>query len=114
MPLAPSASLLDLPTSINLEAEDIRTGPAVLDARIIDQIKATEARDGFIETAKPRGSQPGDRVQVVEGLLQGQYGVLLQLKAADRIVVLLNFMNSQQRCEMPRAAVVRAEPKRLA
>jgi transcription antitermination factor NusG len=88
-------------------------GPARLDIQAVQRLKDAES-DGALELQKPRGLRPGDRVEIIDGVMKGQFAVLLQLKPSDRIVILLTMFGSQQRCEMPRAAVARAEPKRLA
>lgn len=72
--------------------------PCVVDDRIIDQIRS-RLKDGYIYL-EPTIFNPGDRVMIQEGPLAGFTGIFQQLKARDRVLMLLNFINYQARIEV--------------
>lgn len=74
----------------------IAEAPGVLIQRLI----ADADSEGVI-LRPDNAPQPGDRVRIVEGLLQGLEGVYTQMAGEVRAVILLNFLGSAQRIVVP-------------
>ena len=58
-----------------------------------------------MELPKPAGPNLGDRVRVLAGPLQGQFGLYAGMRAHERVLVLLALLGGQQRVELPKDAV---------
>jgi len=73
--------------------------PWVVDPEIIDAIKARGFDECFEE--KSASYRHGEGVQIVDGLLMGLQGVFLyELNASERVVILLNILESQTRVQI--------------
>lgn len=71
--------------------------PLPIDEEIIQVIKSEVGENGFVDL-QPRSLQPGDRVVVKEGPLQGLKGLFKQeLSDKQRVVVLLETIQYQAR-----------------
>ena len=70
--------------------------PAVVADSIIDEIRSRE-RGGLVELPKPAGLNPGDRVRVLAGPLQGQLGLYAGQRPHERVLVLLALLGGEQR-----------------
>jgi transcription antitermination factor NusG len=75
---------------------------------VIDGIRSRE-RDGLIDIAKPPQFVPGMRVQVLQGPLQNQIGLLTALRPHERVLVLLRLLGGQQRVELAQGAIAAIE-----
>jgi transcriptional antiterminator RfaH len=80
--------------------------PAEIVDGIVDDIRRREGRDGLVKLPKPRGMQPGDRVRVVRGALEGKLAVLhANMNGHARVAVLLTMLGSERRVLLPRTNV---------
>ena len=81
-------------------------GPVVVDEAIINALRERSV-NGVIEV-RPVALRPGDELEIVEGPFQGLTALFEKnLKAGERIVVLLDLLSSQVRVEVPRLCVQR-------
>ena len=64
-------------------------------------------RGGVIELPKSR-LEPGVRVRVLQGPLQGQLGLCAGMRPRERVLVLLQLLGSQRRVELREDAVERS------
>jgi transcriptional antiterminator RfaH len=84
-------------------AED---GPLPVDERIITILRE-RSLNGYVET-KPTPFFSGEKLEVVEGPFQGLKALFeRELKAGERVAVLLEILSSWVRVELPRASVQR-------
>ena len=73
---------------------------------IVDDIRRREGRDGLVKLPKARGLQPGDKVRIVRGALEGRLGVLhAGMNGHARVAVLLTMLGSERRVLLPRTDV---------
>ena len=79
--------------------------PCVVDDQIIAQIRS-RLKDGYIYMDQAV-FHPGDKVMIQEGPLAGLTGIFQQLKARDRVLMLLNIINYQARIEVARQNITR-------
>jgi len=79
--------------------------PCIVDDQIIAQIRS-RLKDGYIYM-EPNIFNPGDKVMIQEGPLAGFTGIFQQLKARDRVLMLLNFINYQARIEVARKHITK-------
>ncbi|MEN6375911.1 MAG: transcription termination/antitermination NusG family protein [Smithella sp.] len=79
--------------------------PCIVDDQIIAQIRS-RLQDGYIHL-EPAIFNPGDRVMIQEGPLAGFTGIFQQLKAQDRVLMLLNIINYQARIEVARQNITK-------
>jgi len=70
--------------------------PAVVADSVIDEIRSRE-RGGLVELPKPAGFNPGDRVRVLAGPLQGHLGLYAGQRPHERVLVLLALLGGEQR-----------------
>ncbi len=84
---------------------DLSGHPCIVDDQIIAQIRS-RLKDGYIHL-EPTIFNPGDRVMIQEGPLAGLTGIFQQLKAQDRVLMLLNIINYQARIEVARQNITK-------
>src|SRR6516165_8260783 len=70
--------------------------PARVADQIIDDLRKRE-RNGLIELPRRDGLKAGDRVRVLAGPLQGQFGLYAGMRPHERVLVLLALLGGQQR-----------------
>lgn len=81
-----------------------KEGPLVVEEWIITILRERSV-SGYIEVAPPLLS-PGEELQIVVGPFQGLRALFQQeLKAGERVAVLLEILSSQVRAELPRSYV---------
>ena len=81
-------------------------GPMVVDEGIIDALRERSV-NGVIEV-RSVPLRPGDELEIIEGPFQGLTALFEKnLKAGERIVVLLDLLSSRVRVEVPRFCVQR-------
>lgn len=81
-------------------------GPIAVDERIINALRERSVK-GCIEV-RPASLTPGDELEVLEGPFRGLKALFQQeLKAGERVAVLLELLASQVRVELPRSYVKR-------
>ena len=79
-------------------AED---GPVVVDEAIINALRERSV-NGYIEV-RPVALRLGDELEIIEGPFQGLTALFEKnLKAGERIIVLLDLLSSRVRVEVPR------------
>jgi transcriptional antiterminator RfaH len=79
-------------------------GPLVVDEQIINSLRERSS-SGYIEV-KPALFFPGEKLQVIAGPFQGLEALFQkELKAGERVAVLLEILSSRVRIDMPRAYV---------
>jgi transcriptional antiterminator RfaH len=66
-------------------------------------------RGGLIELAKQPRFRPGDRVRIVCGSFANHLALYAGQTAHERVAVLLQILGSQQRAELPAAAIAPVE-----
>jgi len=83
-------------------------GPLVVDEAIISALRERSV-NGVIEV-RPVALRPGDELEFIEGPFQGLTALFEKnLKAGERIVVLLDLLSSRVRVEVPRLCVQRKQ-----
>jgi transcriptional antiterminator RfaH len=78
--------------------------PARVPDGVIAEIRARE-RGGLVELPRCDGLRAGDRVRVLAGPLQGQFGLFAGQRPHERVLVLLTLLGGAQRVELARDAV---------
>ena len=80
--------------------------PARVPGGVIDEIRARENADGFIELLpRQRGLRVGDRVRVVSGPFVGQLALFAGMRPHERVLILLALLGGEQRVELARGAI---------
>jgi transcriptional antiterminator RfaH len=80
--------------------------PAKVPDAVIAEIRGRE-RGGLIELPKPPRLEPGDHVRITSGAFGGHLALYEGQTAHERVAVLLQFLGSQQRTELPASAIER-------
>jgi transcriptional antiterminator RfaH len=81
-------------------------GPIALDDAIIESIQQRIGDDGFVHLTD--FLEPGDAVEITDGPLKGLVGIFHSATpAAERVILLLNAMNSQMRVMVDASAITR-------
>jgi len=92
--------------SVVSTAED---GPIPVDERIITMLRE-RSLNGYVEV-KPAPLCPGEELEVIAGPFQGLRALFHQeLRAGERVAVLLEMLSSRVRVELPRAYVQKKSP----
>jgi transcriptional antiterminator RfaH len=77
------------------------TGPIVVDSAVISTLQAT-SQEGYLEI-QAASFCPGEELEILVGPFQQLRAVFQQeLKAGERVAVLLDLLSSQVRVELPR------------
>jgi transcriptional antiterminator RfaH len=71
---------------------------------VIDELKARE-HNGAIELPRRDGFKPGDSVRLTAGPFAGIAGLYQGQRPHERVEVLLMFLGSLQKVELPRDAI---------
>jgi transcriptional antiterminator RfaH len=81
-------------------------GPVPVDERIISLLRE-RSRNGYVEL-KPSALSPGEELEIIAGPFQGVRALFQkELKAGERVAVLLELLSSRVRAELPQAYVQR-------
>ena len=89
----------------------LKDGPLAVDEQIIS-ILHDRSQGGYIEI-NPFLFSPGEELQVVAGPFQGLRALFQQeLKAGERVAVLLEILSSRVRVELPRTYVEKSSTTR--
>lgn len=79
--------------------------PAVVPDRVIEQIRLRlDAETGLVNLQAP-DLQPGMKVRIAQGPLEGVDGIFRAAAGHDRVRVLLTLMGSEREVVLPRAAL---------
>lgn len=78
--------------------------PLPVPETVIEAIRSREV-DGLIIEEMPPPPRPGEQVRIVDGPLADKIGTLLTLTDSERVIVLLNMMESNVKVTLPRDAV---------
>jgi transcriptional antiterminator RfaH len=79
--------------------------PLSVPAGIVDEIRAREGRDGFVELGLPPGIGPGSPVRLIDGVFAESKGVLDRIADQHRVSVLLQLLGREVRVFVPAAHV---------
>ena len=82
-------------------------GPTPVPGCVIDEILAQEDEDGFIQLAKLDRLQSGDRIRILDGVMEGNLGIFSCSSDRERALVLLDILGRQVKFNVPRMAVGR-------
>jgi transcriptional antiterminator RfaH len=74
-------------------------------AGVVDEIRAREGRDGFVELGLPPGIGPGSPVRLIDGIFAESKGVLDRIADQHRVSVLLQLLGREVRVFVPAAHV---------
>jgi len=89
----------------------ITDGPTMVDEQIISLLR-NRSQDGYIEIS-PSWFSPGEELQVVSGPFQGLRALFQQeLKAGERVAVLLEILSSRVLADLPLAYVAKSSTTR--
>jgi transcriptional antiterminator RfaH len=80
------------------------SGPAHVPDAVIAEIRARE-RGGLIELPKAPAHRPGDQVRITSGPFAQHLALYEGQSAHERVEVLLQFLGSRQRTELPANAI---------
>jgi transcription elongation factor/antiterminator RfaH len=81
--------------------------PYNVDIRIIEYIKS-KVKDGYI-TIEPPEFSPGEKVVIKEGPLEGLVGIFQKnIKASERVMILLNTLEYQAKMEIEKGFLAKA------
>lgn len=81
--------------------------PYVVEDGLIDLLRS-RVKDGYIRIEPPEFT-PGEMVKVMEGPLKGFTGMFYKdLKASERVLILLNTLSYQARVEIDRGLLAKA------
>jgi len=70
-----------------------------LDEQIIVDLKARQGEDGYVQLSQ--GMDKGDHVEILQGPMIGLEGIFeKEIKPAERVMILLNFLGNQSRLEI--------------
>ncbi len=79
--------------------------PAPLLDGVIDEIRAREAKNGFVVLGLPAGLAPGSAVRLTDGIFTETQGVLERVGDERRVSVLLKLLGREVRVLVPAASV---------
>jgi transcriptional antiterminator RfaH len=79
--------------------------PVAVPAGIVDEIRAREGSDGFVELGLPPGIGPGSPVRLIDGIFAEAKGVLDRIADQYRVSVLLQLLGREVRVFVPAAYV---------
>ena len=80
--------------------------PAVVPARIIDDIRACEDEDGYCRIACRASHIPGEPVRVAYGAFRNCCGLFYCLKDNEWVAILLDLLGRKVQMIMPESSVV--------
>jgi transcriptional antiterminator RfaH len=79
--------------------------PAKVPDKVIDELRGRE-RNGLVELPSAPGLRPGDRVMVRAGPFADRLGLYAGQAPHERVAVLLTWLGSQRRIELPKADIM--------
>ena len=79
--------------------------PAPVPDTVIDEIRAREGRDGFVQLGLPAGVGPGSRVRILDGLFADNIGEVERIADERRVAILLSLLGREVRVFVPVANV---------
>ena len=79
-------------------------GPAQLGDHVINEIKGRE-RNGAVELPRRETFRAGDRVRIMAGVFNGHLGLFQGQLPRERIAILLSWLGTQRRVELPKSDV---------
>jgi transcription antitermination factor NusG len=86
------------------------TTPAVVPDHVIAEIQSRE-RGGLVELPQAPRFKPGDQVRVIHGALAGHLGIYAEMRAHERVAVLLNLLGASQKVTLAANAIEPCSPK---
>jgi len=79
--------------------------PAVVPADLVESLRAAADHTGLIADLVPAPVEAGNRVRVVDGLLQGYEGIVEARSGRERVMILLDVADRQTRATVSRHQV---------
>jgi transcriptional antiterminator RfaH len=79
-------------------------GPAQLGDHVINEIKGRE-RNGAVELPRRETFRAGDRVRITAGVFNGHLGLFQGQLPRERIAILLSWLGTQRRVELPKDSI---------
>ena len=78
--------------------------PAQLGDQVIDELRSRE-RGGAVELPRRETFRAGDRVRITAGVFNGHLGLFQGQLPRERIAILLSWLGTERRVELPKDAV---------
>lgn len=78
--------------------------PAPVPVGVVEEIRRREGEDGLIKLPTP-SFRPGERVQVTDGALADQVGLVLSMPDQQRVILLLGMLGREVRVTVPAASL---------
>ncbi len=82
--------------------------PTPLPDEVVEELKRQEDERGLVMIGRRTTLQPGDKVQITEGAMSDQVGILQTLSDNQRVFLLLELLGRQVQVQMPFAAIAPA------
>ena len=79
--------------------------PAPVPDGVVDEIRAREGADGFVNLGLAAGLRPGSQVQLIDSIFAHHDGVIDRIADDRRIAVLLELLGREVRVFLPAASV---------
>lgn len=79
--------------------------PLAIPEAVIDEIRARESGDGFIQLGLPAGIGLGSSVRLIDGIFADYEGVIDRLAGDRRVAVLLQLLGREVRVFVPAASI---------
>jgi transcriptional antiterminator RfaH len=82
--------------------------PVAMPAGVVEEIRAREGAQGFVQLGLPAGLKPGSPVRLLDGVFAEYRGVFERLADDRRVTVLLELLGREVRVFVPAASVAAA------
>jgi transcriptional antiterminator RfaH len=82
--------------------------PVAMPAGVVEEIRAREGEQGFVQLGLPAGLQPGSPVRLLDGVFAEYRGVFERLADNHRVTVLLELLGREVRVFVPATSVATA------
>lgn len=84
--------------------------PAVVPADLVESLMAASGEAGIVENLVPPDVEPGTRVRVIDGLLQGYEGIVEARNGQERVRVLLDLVDRYATATLSAHQIARTTP----
>jgi transcriptional antiterminator RfaH len=79
--------------------------PVAMPAGVVEEIRAREGGQGFVQLGLPAGLKPGSPVRLLDGVFAEYRGVFERLADDHRVTVLLELLGREVRVFVPATSV---------
>lgn len=83
----------------------VGTEPVPVPEGIVEEIRAREGEQGYVQLGLPPGVGPGSAVRLIDSLFSDYRGVLARVADGRRVEVLLEFLGREVRVLVPAASI---------